>query len=52
MACSGDSFTLLFYHVRTLNKFVSLEDVYAEVDINSAWEMIRRNITISGRESL
>jgi hypothetical protein len=29
-----------------------LEDVDAEVEVNSAWEMIRDNIKISAKESL
>jgi hypothetical protein len=29
-----------------------LEDLDAEVEINSAWETIRENITISAKESL
>jgi hypothetical protein len=29
-----------------------LEDFDAEVEINSAWETIRENITISAKESL
>jgi hypothetical protein len=29
-----------------------LEDLDAEVDINSAWETIRENIKISARQSL
>jgi hypothetical protein len=29
-----------------------LEDLDAEVEINSAWEMIRENIKISAKESL
>jgi hypothetical protein len=29
-----------------------LEDLAAEVEINSAWEMIRENIKISAKESL
>jgi hypothetical protein len=32
--------------------FAALEDLDAEVEINSAWETIRDNITISGKESL
>jgi hypothetical protein len=34
------------------NRFVALEDMDAEVEINSAWEMIRENINISAKESL
>jgi hypothetical protein len=29
-----------------------LEDLDTEVDINSAWEMVRENTTISAKESL
>jgi hypothetical protein len=29
-----------------------LEDLDAEVEVNSAWETIRENITISAKESL
>jgi hypothetical protein len=34
------------------NSFAALEDLDAEVEINSAWEMIRENIKVSARESL
>jgi hypothetical protein len=34
------------------NRFATLEDLDAEVEINSAWEMIRENIKISAKESL
>jgi uncharacterized metal-binding protein YceD (DUF177 family) len=34
------------------NRFAALEDLDAEVEINSAWETIRENIKISARESL
>jgi hypothetical protein len=40
------------YRVEVPNRFSALEDLYAEVDINSAWEMIRENIKISAKESL
>jgi hypothetical protein len=40
------------YHVQVSNRFAALEDLDAEVEINSAWEMIRSNINISGKESL
>jgi hypothetical protein len=33
-------------------RFVSLENLDVEVDINSAWKTIRRNIYISAKESL
>jgi hypothetical protein len=34
------------------NKFAALEDVDTEVEINSAWETVRDNITISAKESI
>jgi hypothetical protein len=34
------------------NRFAALEELDAEVEINSAWETIRENITISAKESL
>jgi hypothetical protein len=34
------------------NRFAALEDLDTEVEINSAWEMIRQNIQISAKESL
>jgi hypothetical protein len=40
------------YHVEALNRFAALEDQDAEVEINSAWETIRENITISAEESI
>jgi hypothetical protein len=33
------------------NRFAALEDMDAEVEINSAWEMIRENTKISAKES-
>jgi hypothetical protein len=38
--------------VEVSNRFAALEDLDAEVEINSAWEMIRENIRISVKESL
>jgi hypothetical protein len=38
------------YCVEVSNRFVALEDLEAEVEINSAWEMIRENINISAKE--
>jgi hypothetical protein len=35
------------YHVEVSNRFAALEDLDTEVEINSAWEMIRENIKIS-----
>jgi hypothetical protein len=40
------------YRVEVSNRFAALEDLDAEVEINSAWETIRGNIKISGNESL
>jgi hypothetical protein len=40
------------YRVEVSNRFAALEDLDAEVEINSGWEMIRENITISAKESL
>jgi CRISPR/Cas system CMR-associated protein Cmr3 (group 5 of RAMP superfamily) len=35
------------FRVEVSNRFASLEDLNAEVEINSAWETIRENIKIS-----
>jgi hypothetical protein len=35
------------YRVEVSNRFAALEDLDSEVEINSAWEMIREIITIS-----
>jgi hypothetical protein len=40
------------YRVEVSNRFAALEHLDAEVEINSAWEMIRENINISAKESL
>jgi hypothetical protein len=40
------------FHVEVSNRFAALEDLDAEVKINSAWETIRGNIKISAKESL
>jgi hypothetical protein len=40
------------YRVELSNRFAALEDLNADVEINSAWEMIRENINISAKESL
>jgi hypothetical protein len=40
------------YRVEVSNRFAALEDLDAEVEINSAWRMIRENIKISAKESL
>jgi hypothetical protein len=34
------------------NRFAALEDLDAEVEINSAWETIRENIKILAKESI
>jgi hypothetical protein len=39
------------YCVEVSNRFAALEDLDAEVEINSAWETIRENIKISAKES-
>jgi hypothetical protein len=38
--------------VEVSNRFVALEDLEAEVEINTIWETIRENIKISVKESL
>jgi hypothetical protein len=38
--------------VEVSNRFAALEDLDAEVEINSAWESIKENIKISATESL
>jgi hypothetical protein len=40
------------FRVEVSNRFAALEDLDAEVEINSAWEMIRENIKILANESL
>jgi hypothetical protein len=40
------------YCVEIPNRFTALEDSDAEVEIDSAWEMIRENIQISAKEIL
>jgi hypothetical protein len=40
------------FRVEVSNRFAALEDLDAEVEINSAWETIRENIQISAKESL
>jgi hypothetical protein len=40
------------YRVEVSNRFAALEDLDAEVDINSAWETIRENIKISAKNNL
>jgi hypothetical protein len=38
------------YHIKVSNRFAALEDLDAEVEVNSALEMIRDNIKISAKE--
>jgi hypothetical protein len=40
------------FRVEVSNRFSALEDLGAEVEIDSAWETIRENIKISAKESL
>jgi hypothetical protein len=40
------------FRVEISNRFAVLEDLDAEVEINSAWETIRENTKISAQESL
>jgi 50S ribosomal subunit-associated GTPase HflX len=40
------------YHIEVSNRCAALEDLDAEVEINSAREMIRENIKISAKESV
>jgi hypothetical protein len=40
------------YHVEVSHRFAALEDLDTDVEINSAWEMIRENGSISVKESL
>jgi hypothetical protein len=40
------------FPVEVSNRFAALEDLDAEVEINSAWETTRENIKISAKESL
>jgi hypothetical protein len=37
------------YHSEVSNRFAALEDLDTEVNINSAWETIRRNIRIPAK---
>jgi hypothetical protein len=39
------------YLVEVSNRFAALQNVYTEVEINSAWEMIREIIKMSAKES-
>jgi hypothetical protein len=38
------------YHVQVSNRFAALEDLYAEVEIGSAWEAVAVNSKISVKE--
>jgi hypothetical protein len=40
------------FRVEVSNRFAALEDLDAEVEINSAWETIGENIKMSAIESL
>jgi hypothetical protein len=40
------------YRVEISNRFAALEDLESEVQINTAWEMIRENIKVSAKDSL
>jgi hypothetical protein len=40
------------YCVEVSNRFASSENLDGEMEINSAWEMIREKINISAKESL
>jgi hypothetical protein len=40
------------FRVEVSNRFAPLEDLDVEVEINSAWEIIRENINISAKECL
>jgi hypothetical protein len=39
------------FRVEVSNRFAALEDLDAEVEINSAWKTVRENIKISAKES-
>jgi hypothetical protein len=40
------------YRVQISNRFVALENLHNNVNINKAWETFRENIKISAKESL
>jgi hypothetical protein len=40
------------YRIEVSNRFATLEHFDTEVEINSAWKMIRGNIKISANDSL
>jgi hypothetical protein len=37
------------YCVEVTNRFAALEDLDIEVEINSAWKMIKENMTVSAK---
>jgi hypothetical protein len=39
------------FRVEVSNRFAALEELDAEVEINSVWEMVRENIMLSAKES-
>jgi hypothetical protein len=40
------------FHLEVSNRFAALEDLNAEVEINTIWETIRENIKMSAKECL
>jgi hypothetical protein len=40
------------YHVEISNRFAALENLDADMGINTSWETIRENINISAKYSL
>jgi hypothetical protein len=40
------------YEVEISNRFAASENLDAEVEINTAWDTIRENITISAKKNL
>jgi hypothetical protein len=40
------------YSVDVSNRFTAVEELVSEVEINSAWEIVRENIKISAKQSL
>jgi hypothetical protein len=40
------------YHIKISNRFAALENLSDSMDINRAWDDIKENIKISGKESL
>jgi hypothetical protein len=39
-------------HVEKWHRYAALENIDTEVEVNEAWETIRKNIKISAKESL